>query len=269
MRPLRLRRASPISGATSVALALACRSAQAVEAPDDRDSAHPCRPTISCTADLTSPGTLEVEAGELASVARGGAQQASFPVQLKQTFTTLLQLQVGSNGYTIAGPSPRLHYLDNVVVGPKLHLVDQSAAVPSLALSAELGLPTFPAAGYALHDDAFVTAYASKDFGPVHADLNVGLDAWQLDVSAKPQVFTALALSTSPTSWLSIAVEGYVFSNAQPVASRDGGVRLALGLTARPWLVLDVGGDAGAYPDTRAASFFAGMTFIPAVWWRS
>ena len=30
------------------------------DAPDARDSAHPCRPTISCTADLTSPGTLEI-----------------------------------------------------------------------------------------------------------------------------------------------------------------------------------------------------------------
>jgi hypothetical protein len=242
--------------------------ARAAEAPDDRDSAHPCRPTISCTADLTSPGTLEVEAGELASVTRAGAQQASFPVQLKQTFTTLVQLQVASNGYTFAGPSPRAHYLDNVVIGPKLHLVDQGPLVPSLALSAELGLPTFAATGYALHDDAFVTAYASKDFGPVHADLNVGLDAWQLDASVRPQVFTALALSTPLTSWLSVAVEGYVFSDASPAASRDGGVRVALGLTARPWLVLDLGGDAGAYPDTRAASFFAGATFIPVVWWR-
>jgi hypothetical protein len=250
------------------ALALVGRPAAALESPDDRDSAHPCRPTISCTADLTSPGTLEIEAGELASVARGGGQQASFPVQLKQTFTPVLQLQVGTNGYTIAGPSPHARYLDNVVVGPKLHLVDQGALVPSLALSAELGLPTFPAAGYALHDDAFVAAYASKDFGPVHADLNVGLDAWQLDASVQPQLFTALAFSTAVTAWLSVAVEGYVFSDANPVASRDAGVRVALGLTARPWLVLDLGGDLGAYPDTRAASFFAGATFIPAVWWR-
>ena len=78
-----------------------------LDIPDARDSAHPCRPTVSCTADLTSPGTLEVEAGELAAVASGGAHVASFPVLLKQTFTPLLQLQVGSNGYTSLGPVPR------------------------------------------------------------------------------------------------------------------------------------------------------------------
>src|SRR5271157_516705 len=140
------------------------------DAPDARDSAHPCRPTISCTADLTSPGTLEIEAGELASVASGGAHAASFPVLLKQTFTPLLQLQVGSNGYTFLGPSSRAHYLDNVVFGPKLHLHDQGAVRPSLAVSAQLGQPTFPAGGHTRSEDAFFTAFASKDVGPIHGD---------------------------------------------------------------------------------------------------
>src|SRR5271170_1145897 len=108
------------------------------DAPDARDGAHPCRPTISCTADLTSPGTLEIESGELASVASGGGHAASFPFLLKQTLTRVLQLQVGSNGYTSLGPVPRARYLDNVVFGPKLHLHDQAGAWPSLAISAQL-----------------------------------------------------------------------------------------------------------------------------------
>jgi hypothetical protein len=238
------------------------------DAPDARDSAHPCRPTISCTADLTSPGTLEIEAGELASLARGGAHVASFPVLLKQTFTPLLQLQVGSNGYTFAGPTPRAHYLDNLVFGPKLHLHDQTGAWPSLAVSAQLGQPTFAAAGYTRSEDAFFTAFASKDVGAIHGDFNVGLDLWQLDAAPASQVFAALALSTALSSVLALAVEGYVFSDAAPAAAHDGGVRAALGFTARPWLVVDAGGDVGFYPDVRAASVFLGATVIPAVWWR-
>jgi hypothetical protein len=249
-------------------VALTGRSARAVEAPDARDSAHPCRPTVSCTADLTSPGTLEIEAGELVSVAGGGASEASFPVLFKQTLTPTVQIQVGSNGYTFLGPAPRVHYLDNVVFGPKLHLHDQGDAWPSLAVAAQLGQPTFPASGYTQSEDAFFTAFASKDFGPIHGDFNVGLDLWQLNATPASQMFTALALSTALSSVLSLAVEGYVFSDAAPAASHDGGVRVALGFTARPWLVVDMGGDAGFYPATRAASLFLGATVIPAVWWR-
>jgi len=240
-----------------------------LDIPDARDSAHPCRPTVSCTADLTSPGTLEVEAGELAAVASGGAHVASFPVLLKQTFTPLLQLQVGSNGYTSLGPVPRARYLDNVVFGPKLHLHDQTGAWPSLAISAELSQPAFAAGGYTRSEDAFFTAFASKDVGPIHGDFNVGLDLWQLDASPASQVFAALALSTALSPVLSVALEGYVFSDAAPVASHDGGIRAAFGFTARPWLVVDCGGDVGFYPQTRAYSVFLGATFIPAVWWRA
>jgi len=250
------------------AILLTGRSAHALEAPDARDSVHPCRPTISCTADLTSPGTLEIEARELYSAASGGAHVASFPVTLKQTFTPLLQVQVGSNGYTFFGPMPRAHYLDNVVFGPKLHLHDQGDVSPSLAVSAQLSEPAFAAGGYTRREDAFFTRFASKDIGPVHGDLNVGLDVWQLASTPSPQVFTALALSTQLSSLLSVALEGYVFSDAAPVASRDGGIRAVFGFAVRPWLVVDMGGDAGFFPDTRAYSLFLGATVIPAVWWR-
>jgi hypothetical protein len=44
-----------------VAGAFATRSAASAELPDARDTSRPCRPTISCTAEIVSPGTLEVE----------------------------------------------------------------------------------------------------------------------------------------------------------------------------------------------------------------
>jgi hypothetical protein len=235
--------------------------------PDTRDQAHPCRPTISCTADITAPGTLEIEEGTLFSHSLH-ANEATFPVLLKQTFTRLLQLQVGANGYTVLAGKSDANYLDNVYFGPKLHLLDQSTYVPSVAVGAQLGLPTFRAYGYARHDDAFFTAFASKDIGPVHVDWNVGAYVWGIETSDATQLFTALALSTAVSSVVGVAVEGYGFTNAAPFASHDGGARAAVGFTARPWLIVDAGGDVGFFPSVRSCSLFLGLTVIPVVFWR-
>jgi hypothetical protein len=236
---------------------------------DARDQAHPCRPTVSCTADIVAPGRFEAEAGTLySSVAGNASRTLSFPVLLKLTLTRLLQLQMGSNGYTVVDATLPAHYLDNVFFGPKLHLHDQEDAWPSLALSAQVSLPTFRAVGYAPHDDVFVTAFASKDVGFLHVDWNVGALLWGLEGASAVQAFTALALSPSLPAPLGAAVEGYYFSDAGPLATRDGGIRAAVSVTARSWLVVDAGGDIGFFPSTRAASLFLGMTIIPVVFWR-
>jgi len=79
--------------------------------------------------------------------------------------------------------------------------------------------------------------------------------------------FTALALSTSPVPPFGFALEGYAFADARSYAARDGGVRGAVTLTPRPWLVFDFGGDVGWFPSTHAFSLFFGVTVIPAIVW--
>jgi len=241
----------------------------ALDAPDVQDQVHPCRPTISCTADIVAPGRLEVEVGAQSSGPSASSHAVSFPFLLKQSFTHVLQLQVGSNGYTRLDSTPQARYLDNVFVGPKLHLTDQGELLPSLALTAQVSLPTFQAAGYERHDDVFVTAHASKDVGFLHADWNVGALLWGVDASPAAQAFTALALSPALPAPLGAAVEGYYFSGAPPFAPRDGGVRACASVTARSWLVVDAGGDAGFFPGTRAFTVFLGATFIPVAFRRS
>jgi hypothetical protein len=247
------------------------RLASADSWPDDHDQAHPCRPTVSCTADIVDPGTFEAEIGGAASTGRQG-HSASVPLLLKQTLTRLVQLQVGSNGYTVAtdpsSASP-LRYVDNVFFGPKLHLHDQGDVWPSLAVAAEASVPAFRADGAPRNDDAFFTAFASKDVGFVHLDWNVGVDVWRVEQEPATQAFTALALSASPVQPFGVAVEGYYFSDAAPLAPHDGGVRVALSVASRSWLVADLAGDVGFFPSTRAYSFFFGMTMIPVVLWRS
>lgn len=237
--------------------------------PDARDHTLPCRPTIACTADIVSPGSFEIEAGGLFRKANNtDSRQLTFPVLLKQTFTKWLQLQVGSNGYSDLQGSIRSRYVDDVTVGAKLHLVDQSEYVPSLAISGDASLPTFRETGYLRTYDALFVAYLTKDFGPLHADLNGGLNFWRIDGDVKPQGWGALAVSMNFVGPVGGMVEGYLFSDAAPVTTHDGGFLFALSLSPKPWLMFDVGGDIGFYPTARSYSTFVGMTMIPVVLWR-
>ena len=175
---------------------------------------------------------------------------------------------MATNGYTFQHGPVTTQYLDNVSAGGKLHLLDQGAALPSVSLSAALSVPTFAGqTGYTRADDAFFLGYVTKDVGPVHVDLNVGLNEWAIDTSPKAQPFVALALSTPLPPPFGIMGEVYVFGDAPPVASRDGGVLFAVTHSPRPWLVFDLGGDVGFFPSTRAWSAFVGMTVVPAVLW--
>jgi hypothetical protein len=246
----------------------AARPAFGAELPHESDAAHPCRPTVSCTADLTSPGTLEVEVGAYAASLGGGQRLWAYPLLLKQTFTPWLQWQLGTNGFTVVRDS-RASYserrIDNVATGPKVHLVDQGDIAPSIALTVQGSLPTADAGS----DGAIFTAHASKDAGPIHTDWNVGATLWwRGGENAAAQPFSALAFSATPLPPIGVALEGYVFAHAAPHAARDGGLRAAITLTPRPWIVFDIGGDVGLYPATHGHSLFVGLTTIPIVFWR-
>jgi hypothetical protein len=271
---MRERHRAPISTSTVLACAVCGavfvngeQTARAVEAPDEHDHAKPCRPTITCAADIVAPGEFELEAG--GAYAHGDAlSQWTFPFLLKLSVAKWLQIQVGSNGYTLVRTDPHANFLDNIFVGPKLHLVDQHGAVPSLAVSVQVSIPTFAADGYVRNTDLFFVGYASKDLGPVHVDYTAGLDIWRLDDSARAQAFTSLVLSTTLPASFGVEGEGYIFSDAGSAASHDGGLRGALTFSPRSWLVFDAGGDLGFYPSVRGYSVFAGLTVIPVVFWR-
>lgn len=241
------------------------------ELPNDADVSLPCRPTIACTADLVKPGSVEIESGALYRRAGGPLHKGvwMFPAIAKLTVVEQLQLQIGSNGYSTTVSPPTERYIDDIVITPKLHVLDQTKYLPSLSVSAELSVPTFRATGYLRNYDAFFTGYVTKDLGPLHADLNAGVNLWAIDDHPAPQGFTALALS-APLPWpFGIMVEGYVFTDAQPASRRDGGLLFALSHSPKPWLVFDVGGDIGFYPSTHAFATFFGMTIVPVVLWRA
>jgi len=222
-------------------------------------AALPCRPTVSCTADIAAAGTTELEAGLFASKSDAG-RAWTYPFLLKHTFASWLQAQVTSGGLTTVRGATSARYFDNVAVGPKLHLVDQSGLAPSFALTALASIPTFASAGYTRAYNIIVTGHASKDIGRLHVDYNAGANLTAIDAASRTQAFTALALSTALVAPLGVAVEGWGATDASPNAPLDGGVRAAFAMTPRPWIVLDFGADVGFFPSTRAYSLFAGLS---------
>jgi len=234
--------------------------------PSGEDHVLPCRPTIACTAELTPPGTFEIEAGIIGRRYPQSNRSLATPFLLKLTLEKWVQVQLGDNGYTHATGNAVASYFDNVVGGLKFHLADQDGILPSVAFSAELGVPTFAGqTGYVRAVDAFFTGYVTKDFGPLHADLNVGFNTYGIDGGPKNQEFVALAFSMSLPPPFGIMAEGYDFSDAGALSPHDAGFLFAMTASPEPWLMFDVGGDAGLVPSTRAYATFIGVTMIPAV----
>lgn len=265
----RTRRAStaPATGiAVAVTAALAAPSA-ADEAPAPSDTAMPCRPTIACTADIVPPGVLELEAGYTYQRLGDETNQSSFPLLLKLTLVDWAQLQLGTGGPTFASGPSSAHYFDDVTIGPKFHLHDQTPSWPSLSVSATLSLPTFSANGYTRSYDALFTAYVTKDLGWLHADWNFGFNVWRIGDSPRHQAWTALTLSVHLPHQLGAELEGYYVSDAAPISLRDSGITVVVTGSLRTWLVLDAGADAGLVRSTRTVSAFTGVTVIPARLW--
>jgi len=214
---------SVVATLTGAALLAATSIAGAFEGPDGIQ-ALPCRPTIACTADLVPPGVLELEAGGIYRSLAGGVKEETFPFLAKLTLAKWLQLQLGSNGYTREGaPSGTINYFDNLTVGGKFHLFDQEKYVPSVSFSFAVSVPSAAQAGYAEYDDVLLTAYVSKDIGPLHVDINAGLNRLGVNAAALSQGWGSVVLSTSLPKGFGIGVENYYFSPATPFASRDGG----------------------------------------------
>jgi hypothetical protein len=263
------RRAQRVLRAALLTLGLVVASGEAgaVSAPDDDTTSLPCRPTIACTADIVKPGLFELEAGMLFRHL-DGTRQWTFPFLAKLTLTSFMQLQVGSNGYTTQFDGVPARYFDNVSPGIKFHFLDQGSVLPSLSISGAVGVPILEhQQGFIPANDAFFIAYITKDFGPIHADLNLGANDWALDSSPRAQEWVALAVSAPLPPPFGAMVEFYYFTDAAPFAGRDGGWLFALSVSPRPWLIFDFGGDIGYFPSSRAYSSFVGMTIVPVKLW--
>ena len=236
---------------------------------DNEHQALPCRPTIACTADIVPPGSVEIEMGYLFRKLRAPILQHSVPILAKLTLAEWVQLQIGGNGPTFANATVPARYLDDIVAGFKFHLSDQSKFEPSFSWSVELSSPVSSAPGFIRTYDFLATVYVTKDFRWLHADLNVGLNLWQLEGPTKVQPWVALALSIELPRKFTIMAENYYFHDASPIAPEDGGLLFAVAYAPRAWIVFDIGGDVGYFQSQRSVSAFVGMTISPVDFWQT
>jgi hypothetical protein len=227
---------------------------------DDEVHVLPCRPTLACTADLAAPGALEVELGYQLHHA-GGASTHSIPVLVKLPLAHWIEVWLGSNGPTYTDADHR--FVDDVYAGAKLHLVDQTAHRPSLAVTITPSVPLPAQRGYSRGYDLFATGHASKDLGKLHADFVLGLFAWQLDTDARYQPWSALAATYAATPTLGVFVEPHYFADASPAATRDIGVMVGAAYAARATIQLDIAVNATLLDPTGLA-VLAGISIIPA-----
>lgn len=151
-------------------------SANAVHAdPNEDRQVVACWPTVTCTAGLAPPGTVELELGyQLRRLSDHAIHQHGTPILLKLPLASWIEAQLGSNGLTIA---PGARYFDNVNAGIKLHALDQGERRPSVPLTVAASVPTASQRGYTRAYDLFATVRASKDIGTWHVDWNAGLYA--------------------------------------------------------------------------------------------
>jgi hypothetical protein len=256
--------------AFALAVTAATRPAGAQEAEGEL-RVYPCRPTISCSADIVPAGVLEIELGYAARRVRPDGFFHLQPLLVKLTVLRWLQAQLGTNGYvfTSGDVSRSLQYVDDVSLGLKTRFVEQTDVRPSLAVSAALSIPTpyrndtFPFAY-----DASFWAYASKDYGPVHLDLNGGVNLWQFDISQRSvQPFVSLASTFELPHGMGTMAEAYWFDDGGPIALRDAGVLLAASYAPSRRVLFDAGIDWSLVPTTRTYTLFVGATFIAARLW--
>jgi hypothetical protein len=241
------------------------------ESPDEPIRVLPCRPTISCSADIVPPGALEVELGYGARQVRLGGFISTQPLLVKLTAFPWLQIQLGTNGFVFSsGAVPRdLRFIDDLSLGLKAHFVDQTSITPSIAASASWSIPSPDRDGaFPFAYDASFWGYVSKDLKRLHVDLNGGVNVWQFDLPERSyQPFVALATTLTLPLGMGAMAESYWFAGGGRIAPRDAGLLLAGSYAPTPSVLFDAGADVSFFPSTRTYSIFAGVTFVVARLW--
>lgn len=220
----------------------------------------PCRPTIACTAEIVPERTLELETG-FAQRRATGATVNSVQALLKYSITDRVQVQLGTNNIVVSQTGMSTHAIDGVYFGPKVVLVEQTAHAPAIAVSALVMTPTSSDADAATHTtDAYLWAYASKDFLTLHADFNVGVNVISIDDKPAAQRVVALSMSRDIAWGIGAMAEGYAFTGGAPYVTHDAGFLAALSYSVAPRVMFDIGTDVALFRDARDITLFTGVT---------
>lgn len=226
---------------------------------------NPNRPSFANPATVTMPGVAELEFGLQRTLYPDASRSDYQPTLLKLGLTQDLELRFGWNGVTrnedpggasvTGGTDPSL--------GFTWRLLRQDAFGADLALTYAHKLPRASVQkgiGSGAPDDT-AGILLSKDFGALHADLNV-LETWvgQPGAGRLRQPAAALAFTHPLAGPWSAGAEVYVISGGE-AGPRDLATLWNVAYQVSPRLVLDAGFDHGLNHEAPRWNYFVGLTW--------
>ncbi len=222
----------------------------------------PCRPTVTCTAELAAPASSTSSSAISCGGCREEQRRRHHAVSLKLPLAHWIEVQLGGNGYTIA---PSAHYFDDIVAGVKLHVADQTTRAPSLAVTASVGVPTVAQLGY-----TDVRSLADRARQQRHPSCSPRFQCRARRVATRrpaqlPAVDRARTIAGAHAETRGRDPES-ARASASPVAARDASTLAAIELTARAWLVIDAALEATGWGQ-RSVSALAGLSITPTRLW--
>jgi hypothetical protein len=229
-------------------------------------AAHPNRPTVANSADITQYGVLELEYGWDRLWPETGLQQTSAGGLLKLGMLCDVELRWNATSFVSqTDPSGTHRGFGDNWIGPQIRFYRQTTRVPSLAFSYAIKMPSAPTEaglGTGRVDHAF-TFLASKDIEHFHFDFNVTEsligrpDASGFDKNQQVN----LAFSRAIHGGLELTGEVYRQSRLNQMTPGFVSTPWALTYTVLPRLVIDGGFEVGLTSGGPHRHAFFGATY--------
>jgi hypothetical protein len=244
-----------------IAVALALPAALAAADPIQ---VNPNRPTFATPAQTTQRGVAELEVGVEHTAWRDDADLFFTPYLLKLGVLSGFELRLGGNGLLrqTADAHPAVSGFGDLSLGAQWRFLHQGPLGFDYAVQGDWKLPTGSASkGLGSGEaDQTLMALASRDFGRVHADVNV-LETWlgRPTIGHDRQPAATVSVSGTMTARWSLTGEVYTIGRTSS-AARIVSNLWALAFKVSPRLVLDGGADVGLSHAAPRVSLFTGLT---------
>lgn len=211
----------------------------------DRPALDPGRPTFSNSAATSRCRGLELDYGWTRQRLADGSTFDTLSTSLRTGLTARLDLQWSFDGYgtTLAG-GRRIHGVGDNSLATRYRFVEQSRALPALALRYSVKFPSAPGElGGSGQVDHQVALLASRDVRRVHLDANLVETFVGGPSEFGRSTVGSLAASGAVTRRLGWIVESY--GGSLPGSNRFASQYVGASYLVSPYFVMDVGGDFG------------------------
>ncbi|HEY1679868.1 MAG TPA: transporter [Candidatus Sulfotelmatobacter sp.] len=225
----------------------------------------PTRPTLSTSTDTTECGVVEAEYGFEHFWVADGSHRQDFTGGLRLGITPNMDLHWASIDYlSLSANGTAVEGFGDTWVGVKYRFFPESTVWPGLGAFYQVKIPSGSereglGSGEIDHSLAILI---SKDFHPVHFDFNVIPTLIGRKGSGFDRTLGfALAATVPVRSKLSLILEPYGYTAANPSTPGFASLTGAVSYQVRPRFFLDAGADAGVTEAAPHKRLFTGFTY--------